>query len=161
MVVVGGVKMIGLIPRTQPTLCFKKLCNTNKHPPAFSLESECFCCMQVKDPTGSGFKVSLFNNSSSSVFVLNNGEPVEHHCLFLAWWCVTAKCWPLAPKRANISAVPWLVSVLCVFALQGCSWSVIFVDLDAHNRNRQTLCSLLPRESRSHVSPFYIPHICV
>ncbi|XP_058394096.1 phosphorylase b kinase regulatory subunit beta-like [Diceros bicornis minor] len=32
----------------------------------------------------------------------------------------------------------------------GCSWSVIFVDLDAHNRNRQTLCSLLPRESRSH-----------
>ena len=36
--------------------------------------------------------------------------------------------------------------------LQGCSWSVIFVDLDAHNRNRQTLCSLLPRESRSHVS---------
>ncbi|MGH0117617.1 UNVERIFIED_CONTAM: hypothetical protein FKN15_055596, partial [Acipenser sinensis] len=33
---------------------------------------------------------------------------------------------------------------------EGCSWSVIFVDLDAHNRNRQTLCSLLPRESRSH-----------
>ncbi|NWI85780.1 KPBB kinase, partial [Pitta sordida] len=33
---------------------------------------------------------------------------------------------------------------------QGCSWSVIFVDFDAHNRNRQTLCSLLPRESRSH-----------
>ncbi|XP_010151139.1 PREDICTED: phosphorylase b kinase regulatory subunit beta, partial [Eurypyga helias] len=32
----------------------------------------------------------------------------------------------------------------------GCSWSVIFVDFDAHNRNRQTLCSLLPRESRSH-----------
>lgn len=41
----------------------------------------------------------------------------------------------------------------CVSALQGCSWSVIFVDLDAHNRNRQTLSSLLPRESRSHVSP--------
>lgn len=43
-----------------------------------------------------------------------------------------------------------------VFLLfQGCSWSVIFVDLDAHNRNRQTLCSLLPRESRSHVRYFY------
>lgn len=42
---------------------------------------------------------------------------------------------------------------LTVSALQGCSWSVIFVDLDAHNRNRQTLSSLLPRESRSHVSP--------
>ncbi|KFW06418.1 Phosphorylase b kinase regulatory subunit beta, partial [Eurypyga helias] len=36
------------------------------------------------------------------------------------------------------------------FCSQGCSWSVIFVDFDAHNRNRQTLCSLLPRESRSH-----------
>uniref|UniRef100_A0A8C0WMJ3 Phosphorylase b kinase regulatory subunit n=1 Tax=Castor canadensis TaxID=51338 RepID=A0A8C0WMJ3_CASCN len=36
-----------------------------------------------------------------------------------------------------------------LFGNQGCSWSVIFVDLDAHNRNRQTLCSLLPRESRS------------
>ncbi|XP_077307795.1 phosphorylase b kinase regulatory subunit beta isoform X3 [Lithobates pipiens] len=39
-----------------------------------------------------------------------------------------------------------------LFGNQGCSWSVIFVDLDAHNRNRQTLCSLLPRESRSHNS---------
>ncbi|NXU09614.1 KPBB kinase, partial [Pardalotus punctatus] len=37
-----------------------------------------------------------------------------------------------------------------LFGHQGCSWSVIFVDFDAHNRNRQTLCSLLPRESRSH-----------
>ncbi|NXE35403.1 KPBB kinase, partial [Ptilorrhoa leucosticta] len=37
-----------------------------------------------------------------------------------------------------------------LFGNQGCSWSVIFVDFDAHNRNRQTLCSLLPWESRSH-----------
>ncbi|XP_072135738.1 phosphorylase b kinase regulatory subunit beta isoform X3 [Mobula birostris] len=37
-----------------------------------------------------------------------------------------------------------------LFGNQGCSWSVIFVDFDAHNRNRQTFCSLLPRESRSH-----------
>ncbi|XP_074957619.1 phosphorylase b kinase regulatory subunit beta isoform X5 [Phalacrocorax aristotelis] len=37
-----------------------------------------------------------------------------------------------------------------LFGNQGCSWSVIFVDFDAHNRNRQTLCSLLPRESKSH-----------
>lgn len=49
-----------------------------------------------------------------------------------------------------------MFDLCCLFtsALQGCSWSVIFVDLDAHNRNRQTLCSLLPRESRSHVSSF-------
>uniref|UniRef100_A0A8C4Q9C7 Phosphorylase b kinase regulatory subunit n=1 Tax=Eptatretus burgeri TaxID=7764 RepID=A0A8C4Q9C7_EPTBU len=37
-----------------------------------------------------------------------------------------------------------------LFGNQGCSWSVIFVDLDAHVRNRQTLSFLLPRESRSH-----------
>ncbi|XP_061077631.1 phosphorylase b kinase regulatory subunit beta-like isoform X1 [Conger conger] len=37
-----------------------------------------------------------------------------------------------------------------LFGNQGCSWSVIFVDIDAHNRNRQTFFSLLPRESRSH-----------
>uniref|UniRef100_A0A671KV94 Phosphorylase b kinase regulatory subunit n=1 Tax=Sinocyclocheilus anshuiensis TaxID=1608454 RepID=A0A671KV94_9TELE len=42
------------------------------------------------------------------------------------------------------------INVFNLFGNQGCSWSVIFVDLDAHNRNRQTLCSLLPRESRSH-----------
>uniref|UniRef100_A0A8C2HA85 Phosphorylase b kinase regulatory subunit n=1 Tax=Cyprinus carpio TaxID=7962 RepID=A0A8C2HA85_CYPCA len=42
------------------------------------------------------------------------------------------------------------ISGFSLFGNQGCSWSVIFVDLDAHNRNRQTLCSLLPRESRSH-----------
>lgn len=48
---------------------------------------------------------------------------------------------------------------MCACAcVQGCSWSVIFVDLDAHNRNRQTLCSLLPRESRSHVSAATVLH---
>lgn len=52
-------------------------------------------------------------------------------------------------------------AVFCFFLppLQGCSWSVIFVDLDAHNRNRQTLSSLLPRESRSHVSQSRSPSV--
>ena len=31
----------------------------------------------------------------------------------------------------------------------GCSWSVVYVDIDAHNRNRATLETLLPRESSS------------
>ena len=47
------------------------------------------------------------------------------------------------------------------FCWQGCSWSVIFVDLDAHNRNRQTLSSLLPRESRSHVSECCPWNLCI
>lgn len=33
----------------------------------------------------------------------------------------------------------------------GCSWSVVYVDIDAHNRNRSTLETLLPRESSSKV----------
>lgn len=53
-------------------------------------------------------------------------------------------------------ALVFLVVFLTLSAPQGCSWSVIFVDLDAHNRNRQTLSSLLPRESRSHVSPSHL-----
>ncbi|XP_042196171.1 phosphorylase b kinase regulatory subunit beta isoform X3 [Callorhinchus milii] len=42
------------------------------------------------------------------------------------------------------------ISGFNLFGNQGCSWSVICVDFDAHNRNLQTLNSLLPRESRSH-----------
>ncbi len=34
----------------------------------------------------------------------------------------------------------------------GCSWSVVYVDIDAHNRNRATLETLLPRESSSKVN---------
>lgn len=52
---------------------------------------------------------------------------------------------------SSSTPTPTPPQVLPRLSPQGCSWSVIFVDLDAHNRNRQTLCSLLPRESRSHV----------
>ncbi|XP_052222503.1 phosphorylase b kinase regulatory subunit beta-like isoform X2 [Dreissena polymorpha] len=36
-----------------------------------------------------------------------------------------------------------------LFGDQGASWSVIFVDIDAHNRNRTIFESILPRESNS------------
>ncbi|XP_078688666.1 phosphorylase b kinase regulatory subunit beta-like isoform X2 [Branchiostoma floridae x Branchiostoma belcheri] len=36
-----------------------------------------------------------------------------------------------------------------LFGKQGASWSVIYVDIDAHNRNRVTVSTLLPRESSS------------
>ena len=38
-----------------------------------------------------------------------------------------------------------------LFGDQGASWSVIFVDIDAHNRNRTIFESILPRESNSKV----------
>lgn len=36
-----------------------------------------------------------------------------------------------------------------LFGSQGASWSVIFVDIDAHNRNRTIFDTILPRESNS------------
>lgn len=38
-----------------------------------------------------------------------------------------------------------------LFGDKGASWSVIYVDIDAHNRNRSIFETLLPRESSSKV----------
>lgn len=38
-----------------------------------------------------------------------------------------------------------------LFGKQGASWSVVFVDYDAHNRNRTIFEGILPRESNSKV----------
>ena len=39
-----------------------------------------------------------------------------------------------------------------LFGERGTSWSVIFIDIDAHYRNRTTFDTLLPRESASKVN---------
>lgn len=39
-----------------------------------------------------------------------------------------------------------------LFGEKGASWSVIYVDIDAHNRNRSIFETLLPKESSSKVS---------
>lgn len=39
-----------------------------------------------------------------------------------------------------------------MFGSSGTNWTVIFIDIDAHYRNRSTLDALLPRESASKVS---------
>lgn len=41
-----------------------------------------------------------------------------------------------------------------LFGSQGASWSVIYVDIDAHNRNRTIFDTILPRESNSKVNSF-------
>jgi len=38
-----------------------------------------------------------------------------------------------------------------LFGEKGASWSVIYVDIDAHNRNRSIFETMLPRESSSKV----------
>ena len=39
-----------------------------------------------------------------------------------------------------------------LFSNNGAAWSVIYVDIDAHNRNRTIFDTILPRESASKVS---------
>lgn len=39
-----------------------------------------------------------------------------------------------------------------LFGEKGASWSVVYVDIDAHNRNRSIFETMLPRESSSKVS---------
>lgn len=39
-----------------------------------------------------------------------------------------------------------------LFGDKGASWSVVYVDIDAHNRNRSIFETLLPRESCSKVN---------
>ncbi|CAH1778894.1 unnamed protein product, partial [Owenia fusiformis] len=47
-----------------------------------------------------------------------------------------------------------------LFGEQGAAWSVIYVDIDAHNRNRTIFDTLLPRESASkHTDASLIPTI--
>lgn len=36
-----------------------------------------------------------------------------------------------------------------LFGEKGASWSVVYVDIDAHNRNRSIFETMLPRESSS------------
>jgi len=38
-----------------------------------------------------------------------------------------------------------------LFGEKGASWSVVYVDIDAHNRNRSIFETMLPRESSSKV----------
>lgn len=44
-----------------------------------------------------------------------------------------------------------------LFGDKGASWSVIYVDIDAHNRNRSIFETLLPRESSSKVRTLWRP----
>lgn len=44
-----------------------------------------------------------------------------------------------------------------LFGDKGASWSVVYVDIDAHNRNRSIFETMLPRESSSKVM-LYILH---
>lgn len=46
-----------------------------------------------------------------------------------------------------------------LFGEKGASWSVIYVDIDAHNRNRSIFETMLPRESSSKVTVYCLSNI--
>lgn len=46
-----------------------------------------------------------------------------------------------------------------LFGDKGASWSVVYVDIDAHSRNRSIFETLLPRESSSKVNIFFFKFI--
>ena len=48
-----------------------------------------------------------------------------------------------------------------LFGEKGASWSVIYVDIDAHNRNRSIFETMLPRESSSKVCFFENPKFLI
>ncbi|XP_064610521.1 phosphorylase b kinase regulatory subunit beta-like [Liolophura sinensis] len=53
------------------------------------------------------------------------------------------------------------INGLNLFGEQGASWSVIYVDIDAHNRNRTIFETVLPRESNSkNTDASLLPTIC-
>uniref|UniRef100_A0A3B5MRY2 Phosphorylase b kinase regulatory subunit n=1 Tax=Xiphophorus couchianus TaxID=32473 RepID=A0A3B5MRY2_9TELE len=104
-----------------------------------------YCYMRQAD------KVSLFQR-----LLLSCCFPQESLLLFQLITFIVVIMWLIFGVSSHSSSVGLAKAALeaingfNLFGNQGCSWSVIFVDLDAHNRNRQTLSSLLPRESRSH-----------
>ncbi|KAI8491842.1 hypothetical protein Bbelb_302150 [Branchiostoma belcheri] len=57
--------------------------------------------------------------------------------------------WPNLLSIAMAKAALEAMNGFNLFGKQGASWSVIYVDIDAHNRNRVTVSTLLPRESSS------------
>ncbi len=48
-----------------------------------------------------------------------------------------------------------------LYGSKGTSLSVVYVDIDAHNRNRTTFEAMLPRESASKVSPLSLSLSCL
>lgn len=47
------------------------------------------------------------------------------------------------------------INGLNLFGDHGAHWSVVYIDIDAHYRNRTTFDSLLPRESASKVTAWF------
>ena len=69
------------------------------------------------------------------------------------WWC-TLLSLDAAGHFSSIGMVKAALELVTgenLFGAQGAAWTVIYVDIDAHNRNRTIFDTILPRESFSKV----------
>ena len=67
--------------------------------------------------------------------------------------CRTHRIFPLSCSSIGLAkAALESINGENLFGGQGASWSVIYVDIDAHNRNRTIFDTILPRESNSKVA---------
>ncbi|KAL4613604.1 phosphorylase b kinase regulatory subunit beta isoform X1 [Arapaima gigas] len=146
-----------------PSKCLHSVFNVHTGDEVYSYDD--YCHLQID--AVSLFLLYLVEMISSGLQIIYNTDEVSFiqnlvFCVERAYRVPDFGMWERGSKYNNGStelhsssvglakAALEAINGFNLFGNQGCSWSVIFVDLDAHNRNRQTLCSLLPRESRSH-----------
>lgn len=75
----------------------------------------------------------------------------SNHIHFNIYTCCHDNCVSYFSSIGIAKAALEAINGVNLFGDQGASWSVIFVDIDAHNRNRTIFESILPRESNSKV----------
>ncbi|XP_026531751.1 phosphorylase b kinase regulatory subunit beta [Notechis scutatus] len=134
----------------KPSKCLHSVFNVHTGDEVFSHEE--YGHLQIN--AVSLFLLYLVEMISSGLQIIYNTDEVSFiqnlvFCVERAYRVPDFGMWERGSKYNN-GSTELHSSIDFLLRPQGCSWSVIFVDLDAHNRNRQTLCSLLPRESRSH-----------
>lgn len=79
---------------------------------------------------------------ASSIGTLNQILISEYRVLI--WFCF----YHLGMAKSALEAI----NGCNLFGEKGASWSVVYVDIDAHNRNRSIFETMLPRESSSKVN---------
>lgn len=66
--------------------------------------------------------------------------------------CAHAPYAYLASSIGMSKAALEAINGMNLYGLKGAHWSSVFIDVDAHYRNRSTIDNLLPRESASKVT---------
>lgn len=92
---------------------------------------------------------SKYNDGTPEIHASSIGK-LLFFCVFRFGCAGDSKfyAWPLGMAKSALEAI----NGCNLFGEKGASWSVVYVDIDAHNRNRSIFETMLPRESSSKVS---------